>query len=66
MTIEQIAQLTITLDKKVKEGLAKLEETPVESPSYAIILNNIITSTTLATKLRMDRNPLEQPVKGDA
>ena len=67
MTLEQIRQLTETLDNKVKEGLDKLEETPIDSPSYSIILNNVIASTTLASKIRMDKTPSnENTMKGDA
>lgn len=65
MTLEQIADLTITLDNKVQEGLDKLKETPVDSQTYNIILNNIIASTTLANKIRMDNSPLKTQ-KGDA
>ena len=65
MTLEQIARLTQTLDLKVEEGLSKLEDTPIESTEYSIILNNLITSTTLANKIRMDKSPLET-MKGEA
>jgi hypothetical protein len=63
MTLEQIDRLTKILDNKVEEGLQKLEDTPVESTSYNVILNNIISSTTLANKIRMDRSPLENETK---
>lgn len=70
MTLEQIARLTKTLDDKVEEGLLKLETTQIDSQTYTIVLNNIITSTQLANKIRMDRSPLEsttesQTTKGD-
>lgn len=59
MTLEQIATLTKILDSKVEEGLILLTETAINSQTYAIILNNLITSTTLANKIRMDKSPLE-------
>lgn len=65
MTLEQIANLTKTLDSKVEEGLEKLKDTPINSQEYNIILNNIVASTTLANKIRMDSTPL-QTAKGDA
>ena len=65
MTLEQIADLTDTLDSKVEEGLKKLKETPIDSPIYNKILNNILNSTTFANKIRMDKSPLLTQ-KGDA
>jgi hypothetical protein len=65
MTLNQIADLIITLDSKVEEGLDKLKETPIDSQTYNIILNNIITSTTLANKIRIDNSPFKTE-KGDA
>lgn len=52
MTLEQLQTLVTTLDVKVAEGLEKLKETPIDSPSFSTILNNIIASTTLASKIR--------------
>lgn len=65
MTLEQIEKLTDTLDSKVEEGLTKLKETPIESLEYDTILKNIINSTTLANKIRMDNSPLTGE-KGEA
>lgn len=65
MTLEQIKELTKTLDAKVTEGLEKLKDTPIDSTSYNTILNNIVASTALANKIRMDSTPLET-TKGDA
>lgn len=59
MTVKQIQILTKTLDDKVEEGLNKLKDTPIESQSYHVILNNIITSTTLANKIRVDSTELQ-------
>lgn len=55
MTLEQIARLTETLDIKVEEGLKQLKEVSIGSPTFNTILSNIITSTTLAEKIRMDK-----------
>jgi hypothetical protein len=65
MTLEQIADLTKTLDSKVEEGLETLKTTPISSPEYDTILKNIVSSTTLANKIRMDSTPL-QTTKGAA
>lgn len=65
MTLEQIQDLTKTLDAKVVEGLEKLKETPIDSSAFNVILTNIVASTTLANKIRVDRTPLEH-TEGDA
>ncbi len=52
MTLEQLQTLVTTLEVKVDEGLEKLKETPINSPSFSTILNNIIASTTLASKIK--------------
>ena len=68
MTLEQIVRLTQTLDGKVEEGLKQLELTAINSPEFNIILNNIVASTTLSTRLKMGNQPTQQPTqpKGEA
>ena len=65
MTLEQLAKLTLILENKIKEGLDTLEETSINSQTYSIVLNNLLTSTSLYNKIKVDNQPL-QTEKGDA
>jgi TATA-box binding protein (TBP) (component of TFIID and TFIIIB) len=64
MTLRQINSLANTLEEKVKEGLKAIKEISIDSPSYQIVLNNIIASTTLASKLRIDNTNLKDTKGG--
>jgi hypothetical protein len=44
MTFEELKKLKEILLKKASEGIAKLEETPIESTTYHTVLSNIVLS----------------------
>lgn len=44
MTFEQLQKLKAILEAKAKEGISKLEETPIESSAYHTVLSNIVLS----------------------
>ena len=54
MTLAQIHLLIEILESKVAEALVKLEATPVDSTEYNVTLNNMVASTSLSNKLKMD------------
>jgi hypothetical protein len=54
MTLAQIHVLIEILESKVAEALVKLEATPIDSAEYNVILNNMVASTSLSNKLKMD------------
>lgn len=65
MNLKQIHDLLETLQTKIAEGLEKLKTIAIDSPEYATTLNNVITSTTLVTRFKIELQKLSEE-KGDA
>ena len=66
MISEDVAKLSVVLDKKVTEGVNKLEGIAVDDEKYERVLNNVITSITVLDKISFKPQPNQKPKKKES
>lgn len=49
--------LSLILERKIQEGVEKLEKTDISTPTYDRLLTNIITSVTVLEKISYKPQP---------
>ncbi len=63
MISKDVAKLSIILDKKVTEGVNKLEGIAIDDEKYQRVLTNVITSITVLDKISFKPQPKQKPKK---